>query len=258
MLNVIRADFYRIFIQRGIYLALGFTLLTMLVVVLLVGNGTIDIPFFLMYLGTEVNGKNAASLLMANGTIFTLIVVPVFTVAAADIFVEKVSKNEVSWGFSRVKLYLARMILSSILIAGIYLLYIISGMIVATAIGGLGGSITLGFVLDVLASLGLQLLLLSAAAWIGILLYFIIRHEYVVTILYMSVLVFISMVIGAVVQTDPSLYWVMGIDIGLNIHRIGLMPLNQEAVIPAVLLAAFWLSVTGTLGILLFRKAEIK
>jgi len=259
MLNIIKADLYRIFKGKTIYVSFGVVLLFMVLVVYPVGMLGYSFLNYVHPIAAEFNGYHSAPLLQMNGNLFTIVIMPFITIVACPIFFHKTVKNEVSWGLSRTKLYVSRVILIGIISAIAYLLYLATGMVLATILGGFGGQATTSYVINILLVALVQILMLTAAGSLGALLYFVVKKKWLFNEYYVGITFLPSIIVSILVGLlDFDLLWLANIDLTLSMGRLGYFGFEARYAIPALILTVIWLSITLFLGLSRFHKAEVK
>ncbi|MCL2589079.1 MAG: hypothetical protein FWD84_06690, partial [Oscillospiraceae bacterium] len=126
MMNLIRADFYRVSKSWVTYAPFAALLLVHAVVMI----------FFRSYSGGIAYVE---SMLLTSNLVFLIFVVPFVFCVSVPSFADSTMKNDISWGMSRTKLYLSKLLVLIMLAVLLYVFYIGSGLALATVIsGGLG------------------------------------------------------------------------------------------------------------------------
>jgi len=203
MMNLIRADFYRI--SRGWVVYAPFAGLVLLHAIAMVLNsyavsGTMYVEFLL----------GGAQLL------FTVSMIPFVFCVSVPIFSDGTMKNDISWGMSRTKLYVSKLLVMAMLSALLYVFYIASGMALATIIGGVG-DIVPGYGMNLLQAMGAQMVGVLALCSVMIFLSFLLKKPYVLTEALGAVLLIPMLInwISAIFHVDTS--WVLYFDLMSNI-----------------------------------------
>lgn len=256
MMNIIRADMYRITRTGGIHLNFIFTALGAVgLIVLAVVFGNVDLD------GLELNGVNSTNLLF-NFSHFALIsVLPIFTLTAAPIFRNKTAKNEVIWGISRTTLYTSRMLITAVLCILIRIVFVGTGLLTATIIRGFGEA-PVGFWSNFFQVFTAQTFMFIAASWVGIFIVFTIQNGFVVIEVFGGLMFFPMLVTQTLtmLNVNPAVINFIGrfdmMEGIIQLANIGTIP--TQTVVLILALGAFWLIVPTALGILTFQKAEIK
>jgi len=256
MMNIIRADLYRITRTGGIHMNFILTALSgvsLIILTLIFGNPDLD--------GAELNGVTS-TILMFNFSHFALLsVLPIFTLTAAPIFRNKTAKNEVIWGISRTTLYTSRMLITAILCILIRITFVGAGLLTATIARGFG-EIPVGFWSNFFQIFTAQTFMFVAASWVGIFIVFTIQNGFVVIEVF-SGLMFAPMLISQMlvaINVNPAIInFINRFDMMegiVQLANIGTIP--TQTILLILALGAFWLIVPTALGILTFQKAEIK
>jgi len=167
MMNLIRADFYRI--SKGWVVYMPFAGIVLLHAVMIVIN-----TFGLS--GTMY----VESLLSQAQLLFTIFMIPFVFCVSVPIFSDGTMKNDISWGMSRTKLYVSKLLIMALLSTLLYAFYIGSGMALATAIGGIG-DIGPEYWGNLLQAMGAQMVGVLALCSVMIFLSFLLKKPYVLT-----------------------------------------------------------------------------
>jgi len=269
MMNIIRADFYRI--TRGKTLFITFAIVALIsaafIVAFAIANS--EMPLMegsLMHVDAEagvqtlvLNGMNAIAALFALSSINIMFIIPLFTVVAGHVFQDGTAKNEVTWGTSRTKIYLARMIIVAILCVLVLAIFVGVGATIATILRGFGDTPDGWFLSHFLAPFAAQSFMFIAAGLFGIFLVFMIKGSFVVVEIFGFSMFGAGMLtmLFAFSGTDTS--FALRIDM---LHQIALLSniANMETgdILAALGLGAAWLIIPAAIGIFRFRTAEIK
>ena len=248
MMNLIRADFYRISKAWVVYAPF---------VVLLIFH------IVMMILGTmsdqEVSGTMyAESLLGFTQILFALSLIPFVFCVSVPSFADGTIKNDISWGMSRIKLYVSKLLVMAILAVLLYLFYIGIGMALVTVIHGLGDTGP-GFWVNLLQGMGAQTVGVLALCSVMIFLSFLLKKPYVLTEALGGILM-IPMIINWISSRfNADAAWVLYFDLMSNIQRFASFHLlDGRGILIAFGVIGIWMLVPLIGGITLLRKAEIK
>jgi len=258
MINIFRADLYRIFRGKGIYIT--FLALLGYIGMIIAANmaGDIILPFVDAAADVQLNGANSTYLLFANTMLLPFFIMPLFFVVTAPIFHEGTAKNEVSWGISRVRLYISRLILVAVLCMMLYVFYIGAGMLAATLVGGFG-YMSEGFWINLLLVMGAHLFMLIAASWFGVFLVFSFKVFYAIEFAYMGVLMGPLLVSAIFMGANVDAGFLLNFDFMTNFMALGfLREMNVYETLASLAIGAALLVVSTAAGLVKFIKAEIK
>ena len=266
MINMIRADLYRITRGKVVFVTLAVAIVASIALITIwasVGPGTGE-PFNLngvnvMVPTTTVNGADSIGLLMQiPHFLLTILMLPLTFCVAVPIFAEKTAKNDIAFGMSRIKLYISKLGGMVILITLMYLLYIGVGTLLATILGGFG-TVATGFWTSLLQAMGMQLFILIALGCLTTFLALAIKKPFVLAELYF-VFIFVPAIItafAAIAGYDIS--WLLRFDLMANIHVAGSLLITDAHNLLNVLgVGVAWMALTSIAGIAMFQKAEIK
>jgi len=266
MINMIRADLYRVTRSWVVYVTFAVAIAASLALIIIwasAGPGTgepVNLNgMYIMVPTSTVNGIDSIGLLMQfPHFLLTILILPLTFCVAVPIFADKTAKNDIAFGMSRAKLYISKLIEMAILIILMYLLYVGVGTLLATILGGFG-SVTIGFWSSMFQALGLQLFLLIALGCLAIFLALAIKKPVVLTELYF-VLILVPVIIVVIASLlDVDISWLLRFELMANIHGAGsLFLIDTHNVLNILGVGASWMALTSIAGIAMFRKAEVK
>jgi len=265
MMNLIRADFYRIRKSWVIYATFAVALIASIGLIVLVHlteppiRGTFNLNGVDIIVPTIINGVNGIGFLMQiPHFLLTILVLPLVFCVAVPIFTDKTVKNDIAFGMSRTKLYASKLIEMAILITLLFLLYVGAGTLLATIIGGFG-AVSPGFWASLLQALGLQLFLLISLGCLAIFLGLAIKKPAVLTELYFVFILLPTIIAIIAALININLSWLLHFDLMSNIHRAGsLIQIDAYNILIILGAGAAWMALSSAAGIAMFRKAEIK
>jgi len=265
MFNLIRADMYRILRGKGLYI----TFAVLLVVNIFVfgmfnaaetgvidfgGEEVVEIMGVFGLTGSAIPASLSGS--MDNIVWFMLAVI---MLVAASIFDNNTVKNDVAWGMCRIKLYMSKLILSAIICVALMLFYIGTGMLIATVVNGFGGPVYSGYWMNMLQVFLAQLLLMLGVTSVGIFLVFTTKRSGLSLGLYIAFLLVPMVVIQLLVMANSSWEWLAYYDLPSSLNMlVDIRYMETNSIIRALGLGAFYLFGGTILGVVLFRRAEIK
>ncbi|MCL2528199.1 MAG: ABC transporter permease [Defluviitaleaceae bacterium] len=265
MMNIIRGDIYRILRGKGLYITLVVVLL--LNVLILGPRLSVGINFGTTHedLGAEmpsvyIDGIAAADILFTNMNNIVFFMLPIITIAATAIFTNKTVKNDISFGVSRTKLYMSKLLLSGALCAVLVIFYIATGMLIATIAHGFGGPVPAGFWLNMVQTVGAQLIALLGVTSMGIFMVFTFKRSSAVVGAYIAfwlVPVMLIMLLASVI--DPRILRMLDFDLMFALDHLGFFSqLETRTILTALGAGVFYMLVPTIGGIALFSRAEIK
>jgi len=251
MMNLIRADFYRI--SKSWVTYAPFVVLSLLHLVIIVGSLTLgNVP-------PGEGGLQYVEQLLSNGQLFFLIaLIPFVFCVSVPIFSDGTMKNDISWGMSRTTLYVSKLLVLMILAVLLYVFFIGTGMATATAFFGLG-NVAPGFWVNLLQSIGAQMVVILALCSLLTFLSFLLKKPYVLTEVLALVLLLPTVInwTGNLLRADLS--WALYFDLTSTLYRFATFSLlDNTTILIGFGVAAVWFTVTFVAGIALLRKAEMK
>ena len=280
MMNIMRADMYRILRGRAVYIILAIMLvlvgLTVFVfraapqtgVVIissepiaddaLGGVGEMLNEFLLPDAAEVMSGAMAAQIALSSMDSLIYFILTLIIVIVMSMFSCGAVKNELSTGLCRVKLYFAKLALTTVLSFVLMFLYLLTTILFAIFVDGIGywGD---GFIVDALASFVALMVLVTAINSVGLFLSFVTRNESIVIGAYLAILFAPMVIIHLLAIAFPSALEILNYDI-LNqfgflsqVTNITILELVRSFAICIVLIL-----VPTFVGITVFKKAEIK
>ena len=296
MMNLIRADLYRITRGKGIYITFAVVLIANFFLVfgmsLLINAAftlaeTVD-PYAIVqieealaeagivegYLDIQSmwpnTGWGLVEILMSASNVLLYFLLPLIIFTAGAIFDYGTVKNTLARGMCRTKLYISKLISISILCLILILFYMFTGMAMGALLGGMGTPAHPAPWLLLFQMIISRYIILLGAASVGTFLVFVLRRSGAAIgtfIAYFMITSFVFMIIGSVL---PSLSWILNLELSLTMQRMfAEQGLSELAInIPAYMdtsdyiiafgTAVFYMVVPTIAGLALFRKAEIK
>ena len=143
MINVLRADIYRLTRDKALYATFGAVILMAAILVLPIGGGggVLGLPVNLYFDNDGpawLDGFHAATVLLPASSALTFFLIPVVVIAGRGHFADGAVRNSLTTGISRTRLYLATWIISSALTVVMFVVYLGSGIGLATLAHGPG------------------------------------------------------------------------------------------------------------------------
>ena len=283
MMNLIRADIYRIFRGKGIYITLFF-LLCIIIMQVTAGaymNAGIRVDDFELIdtlsdpdnASTQIDdlsignglepfqrpfGAEAPFVAMSftDGLLYFLLPLLIF-ISTAD-FTSGAVKNTLASGMSRLEFYVSKLTLSCVTCFLLLLSYVLLSTIFATLVSGFGATLDWEYVSGVLKVFAIQLWLVLAVTCVGHFFIFVMRSGmvigvYIAFLLVPSVVLFLLSFINKWFMNLLVYDLRMGLGATLN---ISVMPAGD--VLKTVLVGAMYIIAATVGGFMLFRRAEIK
>ena len=263
MMNIFRADLYRIVRGVGLYVTFGIVLLLHFMVIGLqsvggVNFGAVDelgivIPEF------GFDGLGSAELLYTRTDNLVFLLIPLILMASSHLFEHKTVKNALAWGASRTRLYLSKLVLALVLCAALLLFYISTGMLFATALHGFGGPVPDGYWLNLLQTLGAQFVLMSAFTCLGTFLMFMTKSPGAVIGALIAIALVPTTVITTLLMAGFDAIWLLDFDLMFGINRLGFInQLETRTILTFLAASTVYIAASTVGGIMLFRRADIK
>ncbi|MCL2360515.1 MAG: ABC transporter permease [Defluviitaleaceae bacterium] len=267
MLNLIRADIYRVLRGKALYITLIVLLANCILMVISMnafqtGVVTITMPEAVideLVPSMAVTGVTTPQLIATQMENFVFFLLPVIVIVAGAIFSHGTVKNDIAWGVSRTKLYFSKLILSSVIGFLLMLVYIGFSTVIAMIINGYGGPAPAGHWISLLQIFSAQLLLLLAFIGVGVFLAFVTKRVAAVNGGFIAFIFVPLFILSMVVLINTNLEWLMEYEMLGNIMALAYLPyMETREILRALGIGAFFLVGSTIGGIALFRRSEIK
>ena len=265
MTRLIRADMYRIFRSKAIYISFAVMVAFVFLLINSHNNGTTFGIHFTMEDGLEeitaaaLTGAVAAQLILHNMGELVFMLLPVMMTVAMAAFSSGAVKNEFSTGLNRTQFYLAKWMTAAILCIALTVLYMVFAVASAAVSHGMGdwGHGVLG---NVAGAFGMQMLFVLAFNSVGMFLCFITRKSAAVTGIYIAIALVPPVVMALLHGAFPAFaeayvnydLWLQLTIFAQMANRTGMEIARGLAV------GVAYLTIPLAAGIALFKRAEIK
>lgn len=262
MLNLIRADFYRLVHGKMLWVTTGIFALFYS----LGGTGKFTPTFRTTIGGNQI--ERAGKILSGSQAPYALMSSPVFiiyfflplliTVACAD-FSSGAIKNTLAKGGSRLQYYFSKLLLVYILGTAFDLLQVGLPLISGTIVLGFGQALNAGYFEKLLEVFLMQLPLFGGVISVGMFLVFLTRKTVVASLAYLGL--FTAAQYGAFIETSLSgdfahlLHYDILYCLRLAVSSPGL---TTQEIIRMVALGCGYMFGTTLLGVLVFQKSDIE
>ena len=256
MMNIIRADFYRLLRGKVIYALFGILAVASAVLMIVHGMGGSNEYY-------EVSTRMSNFEMLSFMTVFVIIcTLPIFTSVAGPIFMDGTAKNEVSWGVSRAKLYLARVVVCAVLC--VLLLATFYGVGIATTIPFCGfGDGTASFWINFLLTFVSQSFMMTAACMLGIFLVFSMKNVVAVVEVFMFIFFLPTLIyqfLPMIADIDMGgLMRILYFDLTTNMARMGdIGGIETRSLLIIIAVSVAWFVIPTIIGIMKFQRKEVK
>jgi ABC-type transport system involved in multi-copper enzyme maturation permease subunit len=270
MLNIIKADLYRILRGKGFYITIILLLAFIILQTSASSVGTIGVYMTYeedMDTGTIISedggklftGMSATFEMMSVTDTLLFFILPfIIFIGSAD-FSAGTAKNVLANGMPRIKYYLSKLILSCIFCIAVLSLNVILPVVVGTIKNGFGGTLDIGYVGKLARPFLSQLFICIAVTCVGVFFVFATKRTAAVNGAYIAFYFVPILTLFTIVQFNSNLEFLYNYDISLNIRKLILIDLLDSAdIIRAFAIGAFYIIASTIGGILLFKKSEVK
>ena len=266
MMNIIRADIYRLLRGKAIYITFTVLLLMNILAVATSAQGGLIVDIseqeeIANFEKVDViyNGMNIAEVLYNSTPNLIYLLLPLLIAVASPMFSHGAVKNSLSYGMPRTKLYFSKLILSSVLALILMLFYILSGILLATIFRGFGGTPPDDYWLNILKICCAQSFFLLAMNSVGIFLAFATKRTAIVNGAYIALCLIPTSVVMLLMQVEPDFIKFFDYEILQIILKFGSIAAMETAdFVKAFVTGAIYIIAPTIAGTLLFKRAEIK
>jgi len=269
MLNLMRADMYRLLRGKGIYITLavmiGIAVLTVFVFRSAMQVGVVGEPpnlegeYYSPFRQQEViTGADAARMAVSSMEVLMYIFLPLIIMVAMTPFSSSAVKNELTIGFSRMKYYFSKLVLSSILSVAFMIINVLVFVIFGTVRDGFGywGS---GFGLEMLQIIAAQVLFALAFNGVGLFLCFSIRKAGATEGIYIA-FTLVPQIAAALLSI--AFLWasrILYFDLASLFSMFAnIAHLTTTEIVRGLLVGLGWLIVPTVAGLAIFQRADIR
>ncbi len=288
MINIIRADMYRIVRGKAVYVtfALLAAFVAMTVATSTVGTIGVNMDGTMKEVAVkedgsgyvnekseetdswevardidslEFNGKNMVVILSRGLDMLVYFLLALVVVVATPIFSHGTLKNSLTYGTSRTKIYFAKLIVACGFCIAIVLFYAVFGVLLATALRGFGGGVDREYWINTLQVYGAQTFVLLSYACIGVFFAFWMRRTARMNGAYLAFAMLPTMLIGILADVDDKFIELVNYDLVGCIKKFAYVgSLSSEDVTRGFLLGACYMVATTVLGVVIFRRSEVR
>jgi len=260
MINMMRADLYRIFRGKAIYVTFIVMIVIMFLQIQAHQTGTnIGINFTMgedFYLQPIATGAVAAQVILQSMGDMVFVLLPLILAVSMAVFSSGTIKNDLSMGISRVRLYLSKWVLSAIVCATYIILYISTAIIFSSLSNGPGywGN---GLLTNVIKIFGMQMLFVLAFSSVGIFLCFVAKKSAIVIAVYIAFALLppmIAALLHGIVPSAMEIYVTYDLWLQFTIFS----QVVDADIARGLAVGLVYLIIPTIGGIILFKKAEIK
>jgi ABC-2 type transport system permease protein len=275
MRNIIRADLYRVFRGKGVYI----TLVIFLGVIALqvVSGGVVntgvsydnyeavntaedefDLDAILAEMFRKPTGAEAPFKAMSATDSLLYILLPLLVFIIVADFTSGAAKNTLIHGVTRGKYYASKLLLSSMTCVALLVMYIVLSILAATLVSGFGGTFDSEFIWSVGRVMLVQACLCLAMTCVGTFFAFLIRSSAVIGI-YIAFLLGFQVLIFTLTFVDDWFMNLFDYELTWNLGKAAhIDTLASPEVTQMLLVGAVYMIVSIIGGYVLFRKAEVK
>lgn len=262
MINLIKADLYRIFRSKGIYITTGL----LLVLFVLQARGEIDSIGVsssemegIEEVVQQLTGIIAPLIIMKGNDNLLYFLLPIIIFIASVDFSSGTAKNVLSNGVSRTKYYFSKLILSMLFCTVILASSIVIPTIIVTLMNGFGGEFDLEFISQVLNAFGLQLFLFFVVTSIGIFFVFTTKRTAAVNGLYIAFCLAPMLLIILLYSISEKFSKLLDYEMVMNIRiAANVNSMVSDEIIKIIIVGLVYLVTSLVGGLVLFRKCDIK
>jgi ABC-type transport system involved in multi-copper enzyme maturation permease subunit len=276
VLNIIKADLYRIFRGKTIYITLVILLALLVLQVLYGADGLIFGVMVYTEDASIIDADGALNeIISSNNQIMTgnhvpfsfaavtdnliYFMLPFIAIIAAADFSNGAVKNLISSGISRNKYFFAKFILLALFCVILMVIYVILPIILGTVINGFDGEFNIEFIKDVAKIYLPQFFLVFAFVCIGLFISFTFKSVAALNTIYIMFSLLPTIVLAILVEFNDKFFELMNYIPVFAIKSFAIPgSIATSDFVKMMITGCVYIVVCTVGGILLFRKAEIK
>jgi ABC-2 type transport system permease protein len=276
MLNIIKADLYRISRSKGFYITIVLLLLFIGLQTAASSTGVIGVSTdisdadtdggggVIMIQDSEENkeqftGMTAPFELMTVTDNLLYFILPFIIFVGSTDFSVGTAKNVLANGVPRIKYYLAKLILSCIFCTGVLLVNITLPVIVGTIKSGFGGTFGMDFVGKVIRPFAAQLFMCIAVTCVGVFFVFVTKRTAAVNGAYIAFCFIPLLLVFTLNEIFGNLSYLFDYDVPMNIRMLlNIDSASSTDIARAFAIGGFYILASTIGGIAVFRRSEIK
>jgi len=277
MKNIIRADIYRIFRRKGLYITLAI-FLALIILHVVVGIvmysgilfGDFDMPdaqemeeagITIMTSdesAVQAFGHRAPYSAMNSPGVVFYILLPLLVFISTTDFSSGAVKNTLAGGMTRLKYYSSKLLLSCLTCALLFLAYVLLYTVIATMVSGFGRTLDWDYISQVLRVFLMQLLLFLAITCVGHFFIFITRSAAVIGV-YLAFILAPSLILMLLTFIDSWFENLIIFDLTVSLVKVVDFNALSSGEIQELILIGFGYIIAASIGgYFIFKRAEIK
>ena len=273
MLNIIKADMYRILRGKGFYITMILLLATIALQTAVSSKASVmtyntegleidtieEFAEEVLLAPEAFTGSTAPFEMMDNTDTLLYFLLPfIIFIAAADFSTDTV-KNVLSNGMSRIKYYLSKLILACVFCLLLLFINIIIPVVTATILRGFGGAFDIDFILRLLRPFAAQLFMCLAVTCVGIFLVFVTKRTAAVNGAYIAFCIIPMLIIYIFFMLNEELEFLFKYEVISNIRMLRHIDIAESTdIIRAFAVGAFYILASTIGGIAVFKRSEVK
>ena len=257
MLNLIRADLYRILRSKALWITFS-----VLVVFVVASGMTGVIGTIGMYNSAleDLNTLKSGSMLqlgqMAAGDDLFYFFLPILVVVVTTDFTNGTVKNTLGKGCSRVTYYCSKLILSMVVCSVFVVMFNTFPLLVGTLLYGLGDYFETYNYFRILAT---QIPLYLAVVSLGCFIALTVKKTASLNAIYIPMFIVAQIVITILVNLNSKFIALMDFELSMGVRKYALVEtITNNDILAKWGLGIIVIVITTVLGIILFRRSEIK
>lgn len=259
MINLLRADLYRLFRSKALYICTFISIIFALLNVLIIKYTYSSVSMLGMYsfMISKLSAVWMIENFSSNVSLFIAIFIAIFITSE---FTFQTIKNITSRGFSREKIYASKYISSCIASLIIFFLSFISVIILSTIMWGFG-TIPDKFAINLLCMLALQVLYLISLTSIFTMIAFLVRNNggaisinIIIVFLSKILIELVSLLLYRIIkkEIDITKYWLLAYE-----EIFSSLSFEKDVVIRGIIVCLSFLVVAFVIGVVTFKKRDI-
>lgn len=260
MLNIIKADLYRIRREKGIYITLGLLIIFILVQVITESSGTIGVSTNLLPTGNFEHIDGISAVFQGMGLVdnYLYFLLPLIIIIADVDFSTGTVKNVISSGFSRTKYYFSKLLIAGFFAVLILIINVIITGVTVSILYGVGDGFNIEIVKDFFKVFIPQAFLFCGVAAVGVFLIFALKRTGIVVGLYIAFCLAPIFFIFSISDYMPKVLELLNYDVVSNLRILSAIPKDNEYIMRSLLIGSGYIIVSIIGSLCVFKKSELK
>jgi len=256
MKNLLKSDFYRLFKSKSYYICM-LVAAALIIVGLVISNALSkqDVAYATLL---NKDGMSYGLKTFGDGNVIMIMSIFISIFVTAE-FSQGTMKNVVSKGFSKVQVYLSKLVTMTVATYIAFLVAFIVSVVGGSIITGKFGDFTGAFVGIAMKTIGIELLLTLAMTAVFVMIAMVFKNlGGVIAINIIGVFTFLNLIFSALQYLVDNKIKFTEFSLSYNMSLYGVDQVAGSIFLRSTIVGLVFLAVFTALGLWLFKKADVK